>query len=129
MREKIICIIDDDPIYQIITQKIIGKTKIAKKIVSYQNGFEAIENIKLLPSEELPDIILLDIDMPVTDGWEFMEAFGQLQLEEKKITVYIVSSSIAATDKEKARTFKGIAGYLTKPIMLEDILKIAEAGQ
>lgn len=131
MNNKIICIIDDDPIYQIITKKIINKSEIAGKIISFSNGAEAIDGLIELMNlpEQLPDIVLLDIDMPIMDGWNFMEAFERVKpMFTKEMAIYIVSSSIAISDKEKAKTFPEILGYLTKPISLQDVLEIAKAN-
>lgn len=131
MSNKIICLIDDDPIYQIITKKIICRSETASKIMSFCNGSEAIEGLVSLVHkiDEQPDIILLDIDMPIMDGWHFMEAFEKIKpMMAKEIAIYIVSSSIANSDKEKAKDYAGIHGYISKPISLENILEIAKAN-
>ena len=76
--------------------------------------------------EILPDLILLDINMPVMDGWEFMEKMGLLKSKfSKNITVYIVSSSIATADKNKSKTYSDILGYLSKPVTINDLELIA----
>ena len=132
MIEKAIWVIDDDAIYQIIISKTIERSKMFSSITSFKNGKEALdtlnnvvnntqENIKILP-----DIILLDINMPVMDGWEFMEKMSLIKSKFKKgITVYIVSSSIAVEDKNKSKTYKDILGYLSKPITVNDLILIA----
>lgn len=128
---KIICLIDDDPIYQIITKKIIQKSEKASKILSFVNGAEAIDGLISLMHrrDEFPDIILLDIEMPIMDGWHFMERFEKIKaLFPKETAVYIVSSSIANSDKEKSKTYEGIRGYFTKPIALQDVLEITKAS-
>ena len=131
MSKEIICIIDDDPIYQIITKKIINKTDTEKEIISFSNGAEAIDAFasNVQQPEALPNIILLDIDMPIMDGWEFMASFEKiLPLISKKIAIYIISSSIADSDKEKAKSYKQIAGYLSKPLTLENFRAIEKAN-
>ena len=131
MNNALICIIDDDPIYQIITKKIIKKTETKKEIISFSNGAEAIEAFvsNVHKPDALPNIILLDIDMPVMDGWDFMASFERIKpMISKKIVIYIVSSSIADSDKEKAKTFEGISGYFSKPLTLENFLKIEKAN-
>lgn len=128
---KIICLIDDDPIYQIITKKIIQKSEKASKILSFVNGAEAIEGLIGLihKPDEFPDIILLDIEMPIMDGWHFMERFEKIKaMFPKETAIYIVSSSIASSDKEKSKTYNGILGYFTKPIAFQDVLEIAKAN-
>lgn len=132
MNKKIICIIDDDPIYQIISKKIINKSEAKKDIISFSNGAEAIKALvsNVDKPEVLPNIILLDIDMPVMDGWDFITSFERIQpMISKKIVIYIVSSSIANSDKEKAKKFKVISGFLSKPLTLENFIEIEKANE
>ena len=132
MTKKAIWVIDDDPIYQIIINKIIQRSEMFSIATSFKNGKEAIDtlqdivNNKLENSVLLPDIILLDINMPIMDGWEFMEKMGLIKSKfSKNITVYIVSSSIATEDKNKSKTYSDILGYLSKPVTMNDLKLIA----
>jgi CheY-like chemotaxis protein len=128
MKKNIIWIVDDDSIYQIIINKIIQKSEIFTSSASFKNGKEAINALSNLSEdlELLPDIILLDINMPVMDGWEFMEEMKILSLpKEQKIDTYIVSSSIAPEDKNKSKKFSAISGYISKPVSVNDLMIIA----
>lgn len=127
MRKKTIWVIDDDNIYQIIVNKIIQKSEMFSDISSFKNGKEAINAVSnSLNSESFPDIILLDINMPIMDGWEFMEELQILKPSiNKQIIVYIVSSSIAVEDKNKAKSYPDILGYLSKPVNINDLILIA----
>ncbi|MEZ7498627.1 response regulator [Flavobacterium sp. Arc3] len=128
MTKKKIWIIDDDSIYQIIVTKIIQKTDLFSSISSFYDGKDGLEAlISVIENKEaLPDIILLDINMPVMDGWEFMEELVKLKfLINKQIDVYISSSSIAIEDKNNSKTYPAILGYLSKPITNNDIELIA----
>lgn len=127
MTEKTIWIIDDDPIYQSIMKKIILKSELFSSILSFTNGKKAIKALKNSIENQIdfPNIILLDIEMPVLDGWEFMEEVKLLDPQIiNKIKIYISSSSIALEDRERAKNTPIILGYLCKPISLEDIKKI-----
>lgn len=130
MTEKTIWVIDDDPIYQIIMRKIILKSGLFLAVQSFKNGKEAINYLKknIAGNETFPHIILLDIEMPVMDGWGFMD---EIELLKPKINallnIYISSSSIALDDKERAKNNPNIAGYLCKPISLDDLIKIASS--
>jgi CheY-like chemotaxis protein len=124
MIKKKIWVIDDDEIYQIIVAKIIQKTDLFSTISSFCNGKDGLEAlINTLENKDLlPDIILLDINMPVMDGWDFMEEMELLEsLQIKHISVYIASSSIAIEDKNKSKKYPAILGYLSKPITINDI--------
>jgi CheY-like chemotaxis protein len=127
MRKKTIWVIDDDNIYQIIVNKIIQKSEMFSAISSFKNGKEALDAVSnSLNSESFPDIILLDINMPIMDGWEFMEELQILKPSiNKQIVVYIVSSSIAVEDKNKAKSYPDILGYLSKPVNINDLILIA----
>ena len=128
MKNKKIWVIDDDPIYQIIVKKIIEKSEMFTEIYSFKNGKDAIDNLYKSSenSESVPDIILLDINMPIMDGWEFMEELGLIKTKfNNEIVVYIVSSSIAIEDKNKSNSYENILGYLSKPINVNDLILIA----
>ena len=63
--------------------------------------------------------------MPVMDGWEFMEEIKKIKFKfDKRIQIYIVSSSIANEDKNKSKTFADIIGYIPKPVSVNDLLTI-----
>ncbi|MBA4276149.1 response regulator [Flavobacterium sp.] len=127
MTKKIIWIIDDDAIYQKIINKLIEKSGVISSHASFTNGNEAINSLKKALNENdiLPDIILLDINMPVMDGWEFMEEIKTIKSKiNKRIIIYMVSSSIAPSDKNKSRTFTEIHDYIPKPISVDDIIAI-----
>ena len=128
MTKKTIWIVDDDAIYQIIANKIIQRSDMFSAISSFKNGKEAIDYLynALENNANLPDIILLDINMPIMDGWEFMEEMGLIKPKlPKEIVVYIVSSSIAVEDKNKSKSYENILGYLSKPITVNDLVLIA----
>ena len=128
-RIETICIIDDDGLYTLLLKKKIEKLNLCESVISFPDGERAINNIaSLLDSGgKLPEIILLDINMPIMNGWEFMEAFMKLMPRiTTKTTVYISSSSIAAEDRMKAQENVAIESYLTKPLENETLLKIAQ---
>lgn len=124
---KTLCIIDDDELYKLLLKKTINNLKSTTKVISFANGEEAILGLlenKSDPSK-LPDTILLDINMPVMDGWEFMEEYLSVQKEfSKTMTIYIASSSIAHQDIEKSKTYKEISGYLIKPIVKSTVASL-----
>lgn len=128
MTKKIIWVIDDDAIYQIIVNKIIQRSEMFSAVSSFKNGRIAIDALQetLDKDTALPDIILLDINMPIMDGWEFMEEMALMKSKfNKQITVYIVSSSISIEDKNRSKTYPDILGYLSKPVTINDLVLIA----
>lgn len=126
--KKVICIIDDDLIYQYLMSKIITTSKTNCDLTSFKNGYDAIESFKSTISNDikLPEIIFLDIEMPLMNGWDFMNEMEKIIAENKlnSTKIYIVSSSISYEDIEKSKLFKNINGYFSKPLKLEEIQKL-----
>jgi CheY-like chemotaxis protein len=128
MTKKNIWVVDDDVIYQILIDIIIKKSELFSSIYSFKNGKDAIDALQdsLKNGGDLPDYILLDINMPVMNGWEFMEVYGKMNSKiAKEISIYIVSSSIAVEDKKKSETYPDILGYLSKPVSINDLISIS----
>lgn len=124
-----ICIIDDDEIYTFLLKKTLKKINVCIDIIEYINGLDGIEKIKDLieHQEDLPDLILLDINMPLLDGWEFLEEYKKLKQKiDKRISIYIVSSSISNTDIEKAKSHLEVIDFLTKPIDAQTLINICK---
>lgn len=121
-----ICVIDDDQIYQIIIKKIIAKTGIFEKVLCFENGLKALEDLKS-PETPLPQLILLDINMPEMDGWEFLD---KLKVHRPNLcdetTIYIVTSSIAFSDRDKALSLPEVTGFISKPISVGKLREIGE---
>ena len=127
MKNKTICIIDDEEIIQFIVKTIINNLDNEISILSYKNGEEALTSFKNTDDENLPDIILLDINMPVMGGWQFLDEFIKLKSKiRKKISIYILSSSTAPGDKIRSKVYKDIIGYINKPIEADTLKKIAQ---
>ncbi|WP_333596130.1 response regulator [Schleiferia thermophila] len=119
-----IMLVDDDPIFNFIVRKLIESTKIEHELEEYLDGSEAMEAIKQKKSpDELPDRILLDINMPKVNGWQFLEALRHLNIS-KDVSVTIVTSSIDGEDRRKAFSFPEIDEFLIKPISKKEIAEI-----
>ena len=127
---ELACIIDDDKIYVNLVKKIIEIKKLSENLLIYKNGKEALDYFKdimqnVTDEDKLPDIIFLDLNMPVMDGWEFLNEFVKIKNNlNKKITIYVVSSSIDPRDLERAKSFNLVTDYLIKPIELKKFEKI-----
>ncbi len=122
-KARTLCVIDDDNIYQFTVKHFIKNEKLADEIITFADGEEAInyftENIN--KPEALPDIILLDINMPIMDGWQFLDEYEKIVDKlPKQITIYMVSSSVDHEDLKKARGINLISNYFTKPLKVAD---------
>jgi CheY-like chemotaxis protein len=125
----ILCFIDDDEVYQYTITRSVKTHGLAKKILVFADGEEAmgflIDNIA--NNEDLPDIIFLDINMPIMDGWHFLEEYVKIKPRLSKIiTIYMVTSSVDPVDEAYAKKISEISDYIIKPIkpdMLKEIIE------
>ncbi len=129
---KKISVVDDDPITIFGIRKMLDALDVCDLIETHSNGKLALDAIHegMQGKDTLPDIIFLDINMPIMDGWQFLDAFLQLPLE-KRIQVNIVTSSIDPADRKKWEYYRNQTEHLieftNKPIrraQIEDITRI-----
>ncbi|MEO9892445.1 response regulator [Aurantibacter sp.] len=124
-----IYIVDDDPITVFGIRKILDSIVECDNIETFKNGKLAIDSIKneVENSGNIPDIIFLDINMPIMDGWQFMAEFITLPIT-KKIRINVITSSIDATDYENWECYRNkthhIVDYIHKPAKRSEIEKI-----
>ena len=117
-------IVDDDPIHQRIVQIMIEKYKIYDHYLSFTNAQIALKALKenFNAPQGLPDVILLDLNMPVLDGWGFLEEFNNIKgMMCKDIKIFIVSSSVDEKDISRSRAYSFISGFISKPLSPEII--------
>lgn len=120
-------LIDDDPMNNLICKLTIemtlGQTDI-KAFVNPENGLEYIQN-EFSNLKETSALLLLDINMPIMSGWEFLEMFDNLSYEIKdRVKICILSSSIDERDKERSYANKNVLDFLVKPLTDKDIQRI-----
>jgi CheY-like chemotaxis protein len=129
MLQKVICI-DDDPIALLLSKLVISKANFASEIVTLANGLEGIcylekeEVIVENRNAAIPLLILLDLNMPVMDGWEFLEQFSARLVGDYVGTkIILLSSSIDPSDIQKSKQFDMVVDFFPKPLTKE-ILQI-----
>ena len=135
-KTKLNCVllVDDDFATNFINKTIIKKTNITEHIQVALNGKEAIDYLCKQGKFESesdkfpqPQLIFLDINMPVMDGWEFIEAYKNLNLENKEnIIIVMLSSSFNPADKAKAESIAEIAAFKQKPMSKDSLLEIIQ---
>ena len=118
-------IIDDDKIFVFVLKKILKKNENFDEVLDFKNGEEVLA-LLLNENNPLPNIILLDINMPVIDGWQFLEEIEKLPNKEK-LNVFIMSSSIDANDIEKSKSFSTVKDFISKPINNDKLNKLIES--
>lgn len=129
MSARFIFVVDDDQIYQFTANKVITSISPDHTVKIFNDGKEVYDYLTDNIAEEnnIPDIILLDINMPEMDGWSFLDAIvPKLVNLHKQVAVYIVSSSIDHRDIAKSRTYPIVRDYLVKPLKKEVYLRLLQ---
>jgi len=120
MNNHLVLLVDDDEITNFMSKHILSELGI-NQVMSVKNGQEALKYVQ----NRCPDIIFLDIKMPVMDGFEFLSEFQEKQLCPKAKIIMLTSSS-RETEKKQATTFENVVDFLVKPLTK---LKIGQALQ
>lgn len=122
---NLVCIIDDDPIYTFAVKKLMKMNAFSEQFLIFKNGKEALDGLINLHKNKstFPDLILLDINMPIMDGWQFLDACKNISLDISS-PLYMTSSSIDEKDKKKSKTYDMITEYVEKPLTLDSLNKL-----
>lgn len=122
---RLVVLIDDNKIDNMIHTALLQKKHFAQKVYSFVNSVEALAEIKKLTEKvdsgiEFPDYIFLDIGMPVMDGFSFLDEYEKLDKELlQECKLIILTSSINPEGKKESLKRESVAGYITKPLTEE----------
>lgn len=122
MNNNKVLLIDDDPIANMINTALLEIENF--EAFSYTKPQQALENLKSVTtaSEFVPAVILLDINMPEMDGWEFLEEYQKTPFaREGGCKLFMLTSSIDPGDEKKSRTYAVVNGFLSKPLNVEKL--------
>lgn len=122
VKNNLLFLVDDDPIFVFITRKILeklGQRPVIEVFGDGKAGFDELSK-RLENHQELPGIILLDLNMPVWDGWDFLDECRKLMLPPE-MQIYIVTSSKSPEDMKRTEQFSDVTGYLVKPLQEETL--------
>lgn len=122
-------IVDDDDAFVFLTKELLSEADMVDNVNVFRNGKEALDFIETHKgnAQELPEILLLDLSMPVMDGWQFLNRFNQLTSElARPIAIYICTSSISPDDVAKARSVRTVSDFLVKPVTHENLFAMVK---
>ncbi len=122
---KTVCIVDDDIIFVEITKRVLQKSGFFNDLLIYENGDSALNGLNKIIGNggHLPKIILLDLNMPLMNGWEFLDQLSKV-LYKNKISVFVASSSNDPNDINRAKSYQSVVDYIVKPICNDDVIRI-----
>jgi CheY-like chemotaxis protein len=129
-RYRAVMLIDDNEIDNLINQKMIEAASIAGNIYTHTGAKSAIEFLKNMEKldvaeQVLPDVIFLDIDMPLMDGFQFLDEFEKLSnAAKRKCRIVMLTSSINPQDFNRSKKYENVKLYLNKPLSHESIVKL-----
>jgi CheY-like chemotaxis protein len=124
----LVWIIDDDDISKYVMKKNLRQLSVTN-VIEFP---DSVQPLKILSdnfdsTNELPDIILLDLNMPILNGFQFMEKLKVSHEKIKKnIQIYMLTSSLSSEDIDRAKSFPEISEYFIKPITLRNLSRIVD---
>ena len=128
-----VLLIDDNEIDNLINQKMLEAANLSEHIFvcsSAKSAIEFLRNMEKLASanEILPSMIFLDIDMPLMDGFQFLDLFSKLREEtKKKCEIIMLTSSINPSDISKSKSYEYVKKYINKPLSQKNLLELSQA--
>lgn len=126
-----VCIIDDDKIFRFTTEKYLSLVKEVYGVFTFTYVEEAVSYFKKHEADKarLPDVVFLDVNMPIHDGWDFLEEYEKVKPGlSKNPQIYMVSTSIDERDRERARQYPDVVDFVRKPLdeyQLQEIVNTA----
>lgn len=124
-------LIDDDTIFVFLTRKTLQVANLSTDLTVFEDGKKALLDLELSADQPdlLPDVIFLDLNMPVLDGWGFLDEYLLLEPKmSKKIEIYIVSSSISPSELERSQSIPVVTDFLTKPLSRSKFVEIFDGA-
>ena len=119
-----VCIIDDDHIFVYGAKRLMQKLDFYEDLSEFVNGQEALDHLKSMAQngDVLPSLIFLDLNMPIMNGWEFLEELDNTPgIDLNGVSIYIMSSSVDPRDLERIQQYPVVKNYVLKPMTLEDL--------
>lgn len=129
MGKKLTLLVDDDSICNALSEMLLKKKfREYSEIAAFTSPVDGLAFFKQVLADESYNkvLVLLDINMPVMTGWEFLEDYAKLPESNVHVDIFILTSSVSDSDKDKARNNPNVKDFITKPITLSVVEKLFE---
>lgn len=127
MNQINLAVIDDDEMYVLALKKLLEKGKFSDRTVYFENGNIALNYFDkcINQSHLIPELIFLDVNMPVTNGWQFIKEFRKLKTRiDKKITIYMISNTVNQEEIDRAKELEEVTDFVCKPVTFITLTQI-----
>lgn len=124
--KKRIILIDDDYTTNTLNKLIIEKSALVDAVIVFNQAEEALEFLNQEVNSEFRSLIFLDINMPVMDGWDFIDEYGKMNGRMQKNKVVMLTSSIDPSDISKADSIEAISDYRSKPLSIDMVTTLVK---
>lgn len=127
-KEIKVLIVDDDEVNNYLCTRIINLCEFSQDVTACTNANDGLAYLKKSAPDGLPDIIFLDINMPIKTGWDFLDEYIKLEeILDKKIQIYMLSSSVYEEDISRAKGIPSVKDYISKPLSEDLLMHIKES--
>jgi len=127
MRLKVL-VVDDDDVIVLLHNILVEENGLCADPLGFENGKDALDYLNEQSDDDLTHLILLDINMPVMNGWQLLEEIQELPYADR-VFVIMVTSSVDIEDIEKSKRFPQVVDYLEKPLEDKSFRRIRRIPQ
>jgi CheY-like chemotaxis protein len=122
-----IMLVDNDQVNSFVLKKTIIRNYASANVSMYMDGSQALEYLDELDrkADPFPGVILLDIYMPVMDGFEFLEKYTERYAHKESI-IFTMSNSLIKEDQQRANAYRVVKGFITKPLIYNNVQFVIE---
>jgi CheY-like chemotaxis protein len=122
MSLKKIMLVDDSPAFNFLSRTLLKQFKVECAVVEALNGKAALDYLSLNP--EWPEVILLDLNMPVMDGFQFLDEFQKMEKNGRQTEIFVLTSSNRDEDKVRSTNYSAVSAYFDKPLSFSHVQTI-----
>ena len=120
-----VIIVEDNELIQFLHREIVSMAGMGEKVPAFANGKDGLFYLYQRANPDEPILVLLDINMPVMNGWDFLDALPKMRKNEL-VYVAVITSSVDILDRKKAFSYPHVIDFLEKPINEKQLIKLKE---